>query len=142
MATPEEVGGSGESQQVPNGSLSSQTVRERLRRSESEENAEETFAAGLGSGNKKLRLAVRTVIGVLLFLVVLGCVVFSKLSLVALADRLRHVTVNRTKKQVLQTIYPPLASFKSRKGGPAVTVKKSLTRPNIAPQMRKIICRY
>ena len=52
------------------------------------------------AGNKKLRLALRTVIGMILFLALLGCVTASKLTLILLTNKLRHVTVNRTKEEV------------------------------------------
>ena len=51
-------------------------------------------------GRERLRLVVRAVLGALLFLAVLGCVTFSKLSLLALADKLRSMTVNSTKQEV------------------------------------------
>lgn len=51
-------------------------------------------------GNKKLRLAVRGVIGVALFLVVLACVTFSKVSLLRLTNELRHLTVNKSRHEV------------------------------------------
>ena len=50
--------------------------------------------------NKQLRLVIRSVIGVVLFFVVLSCLAFSKLTLVTLADKLRHVTVKKSQKEV------------------------------------------
>jgi hypothetical protein len=64
-----------------------------------EEFGEESFVSAI-SRNKKLRLGLRLVIGFVLFLAVLGCVAGSKLTLVALANKLRHVTVNQTKQEV------------------------------------------
>lgn len=40
--------------------------------------------------HSKLVFLVRTLIGMFLFLLVLGCVTFSKLTLVSLTDQLRH----------------------------------------------------
>ena len=56
-------------------------------------------------GRERLRLVVRAVLGALLFLAVLGCVTFSKLSLLALADKLRSMTVNSTKQEVTLATY-------------------------------------
>ena len=50
--------------------------------------------------NKQLRLVIWTVIGVVMFFLVLSCLAFSKLTLVALADKLKHVTVNQTTTEV------------------------------------------
>ena len=72
-------------------------VGERQRNHEStEEHAEEPDR----NVNKQLRLVIRTVIGVVMFFLVLSCLAFSKLTLVALADKLKHVTVNQTKTEV------------------------------------------
>ena len=46
--------------------------------------------------HKKLRLAVRGVIGGVLFLAVLACATFSKLTLVGLTNQLRELTVELT----------------------------------------------
>ena len=89
---------------APHSSLHYHSLRVRPQRRDSEEedgvNGAGSQQAAVGFSNKKLRLAVRTAIAVVLFLVVLGCVTFSKLSLVALADRLRNMTVSRTKEEV------------------------------------------
>ncbi|CAI8032189.1 Chitin synthase chs-2, partial [Geodia barretti] len=77
-------------------SLGCQAVKEK---SGTEEFGEESFASAI-SRNKKLRLGLRLVIGFVLLLAVLGCVAGSKLTLVALANKLRHVTVNQTKQEL------------------------------------------
>ena len=102
MATREvgEVVSSEEQQQHRWHGSSSGTVRERRRKTSNgdEEHGEEQLLEQLR--NKKLRLAVRVVIAFILFVVVLGCVALSKLTLIALADELRHKTVGRTKNEV------------------------------------------
>ena len=93
MAT-RDVGGIEEKQNVRQ--HGSQAVKEK---SGTEEFGEESFVSAI-SRNKKLRLGLRLVIGFVLLLAVLGCVAGSKLTLVALANKLRHVTVNQTKQEV------------------------------------------
>ena len=96
------------STRASNGSVHNQTVEERqLQRTDSEGNEEETGGGvqdSKGHGtNKKLRLFLRAVIGGVLFLVVLACVVFSKLTLISLANELRdlrsRVTANTTENK-------------------------------------------
>ena len=97
MAT-RDVGGIEEKQNLlrHEKSLGSQAAKEK---NGTEEFGEESFVSAI-SRNKKLRLGLRLVIGFVLFLAVLGCVAGSKLTLVALANKLRHVTVNQTKQEV------------------------------------------
>ena len=80
--------------------LSTQSVRDPYQRMDSEEHGSEDSLRNVIVGNKKLRLALRTVIGVILFLALLGCVTASKITLVLLTNKLRHVTVNRTEEEV------------------------------------------
>lgn len=67
---------------------------------EGDEESGESGVQVLQDGAKKLRLLVRGVIGAALFLVVLALVTFSKLSLIRLANELRHLTVNKTPEEV------------------------------------------
>ena len=103
MASPE-VGGiervqENVSQSSPSRSRAAKKHRMTYVRSGSEEYGEESLGSTI-SGNKKLRLGLRLMIGFLLFLAVLGCVAGSKLTLVSLANKLRHATVNQTKQEV------------------------------------------
>ena len=74
-----------------------QPLMDRRQRTDSEIDGagggEETLKVADGS-YKKLRFALRAVIAFVLFLVVLGCVTFSKLTLVALTEDLRKLTVD------------------------------------------------
>ena len=72
-----------------------------MRRTSNADNDEEDGGAQvLQGGNKMLRLFVRGAIGVALFLVVLACLTFSKLSLLRITNELRHLTVNKTENEV------------------------------------------
>ena len=60
---------------------------------------EEEEVESAQSKHSKLVFLVRTLIGILLFLLVLGCTTFSKLTLVSLADHLRYeLAVNASAK--------------------------------------------
>ena len=84
------------------------------------------------SGNKKLRLFLRAVIGGVLFLVVLTCITFSKLTLITLTNELRHLTVDNTEAVSSRTM-TMLASvlrtvlFKLLLGVRSIIIDKHLT---------------
>lgn len=87
--------------QVDSSQVSNGTVGEhRYQRTDSEGNEDDqdgtSQASHSGGKKKKLRLAVRNVMGGLLFLLVLTCVTFSKLTVIELADNLRHLTLNES----------------------------------------------
>ena len=52
----------------------------------------------VSKGTRRILYAVKFFIGVLLFILVLGCSMFSKLSLVSITDKLRTVTWNRSRE--------------------------------------------
>lgn len=53
----------------------------------------------MSKSTRRLLYAVKFFIGVLLFILVLGCSMFSKLSLVSITDKLRTVTWNRSQSE-------------------------------------------
>ena len=52
----------------------------------------------VSKGTRRILYALKFFIGVLLFILVLGCSMFSKLSLVSITDNLRTVTLNRSRE--------------------------------------------
>ena len=79
-----------------NTSYLSLTLNEVPHYSENEGSDDENQQVSNGDSHPKMRLVVRTAIGLLLFGVVLGCVTFSKLTLIHLTDKLRNLTMNVT----------------------------------------------
>ena len=74
---------------------------------ENEDSDDENQQASRGNSHPKLRLVVRTAIGLLLFGVVLACVTFSKLTLIHLTDELRNLTTNVTVTSKKVSFYIP-----------------------------------
>ena len=93
-------------EELPNGALPRSAINESSaslnlqHHGESEGSDDENQQ--VANSHPKLRLVVRTAIGLLLFGVVLACVTFSKLTLIRLTDELRDLTkdANITSKEV------------------------------------------
>ena len=94
-------------EELPNGAPQrSNTSHQSLNRHEFQQSESEDSDNGnlqatqANDSHPKLRLAVRTAIGLLLFSVVLACVTLSKLTLIRLTDELRILTTNDTSNAV------------------------------------------
>ena len=62
----------------------------------------------VSKGTRRILYALKFFIGVLLFILVLGCSMFSKLSLVSITDKLRTVTWNISKSRESEKSAPEL----------------------------------